>query len=120
MTRAAELIKQIELENGVAEEYLLTGRADGSTFAQAVEIIEDYLSPACRCLLDARREIEKEKKYQAGRQWVIKTQFMYNKFAEGRDIPVTWISESKIKREWRRMIFYVTEIAIRLAKFPDN
>ena len=59
MTRAAELIKQIELENGVAEEYLLTGRADGSTFAQAVEIIEDYLSPACRCLLDARREIEK-------------------------------------------------------------
>lgn len=120
MTRAAEMIDRIEQENGMAEKYLLSGVADGSAYATAVEILVEYLPPISRCLLESRREIEKEKKYKSGRQWVIKTQFVFNKFAEMRNLPITWISESKIKREWRRMIFLVTEIAIRLDKSVDN
>ena len=120
MTRAAEMIDRIEQENGIAEKYLLSGEVDGSAYAQAVEILVESLSPVNKCILDSRREIEKEKKYKSGRQWVIKTQFVFNKFAEMQDLPITWISESKIKREWRRMIFYVTEIAIRIDKSADN
>lgn len=109
-----DILQKIEEDRERAEKYLLSGRLDKSNFARAVVMVESELSPAEKCLLESRREIEKDRKYKSRSHWVIKTQFTYNKFAEQRGLSVSWISESKIKREWRAMISRVAEIAVRM------
>jgi hypothetical protein len=70
--------------------------------------------------LAARRELEKEKKYGNSRHWVIKTQFIFNRLAEKNHLAVDWLSESKIKREWKSLIFLVSEIYARIDKSVDR
>ena len=40
--------------------------------------------------------------------------FIYNRLAEEKDLENTWLSESKIKRDWRRYVKLVSEIAVRI------
>ena len=114
MESAIKILHRIEQDKETAEKYLLAGAKDKSRFSRAVAMVEKDLTDNDRCLLDARREIEKSRKYKSRRHWVIKTQFMFNKLAEERGLSCTWISESKIKREWRYYVGIVAEIAIRL------
>lgn len=114
MESAIKVLHQIEQDKIEAEKYLLSGIKDGSRFSRAVAIVENELPPTEKCLLAARREIEKSRKYKSRRHWVIKTQFIYNRLAEENHLSCTWISESKIKREWRYYVSLVAEIAIRL------
>lgn len=114
MKKLNDILQEIEEDKVKSEKYLISGQLDKSKYARAVGMIESNLSPAERCLLDARREIEKNRRYKSRRQWVIKTQFIYNKFAEQRGLSASWVSESKIKREWRAMIYRVAEIAVRM------
>lgn len=112
--KMVDYMKIIEQDENMAEEYFVSGQRDGTNFAKAAEIVESDLSELAKCLLDARRELEKHRKYKSRRHWVIKTQFIYNRLAEERGIKVTWLSESKIKREWRHYVKTVEEIAVRL------
>lgn len=114
MGAATKILQQIEADKIAAEKTLLTADAKDARFMQAVKLFESELNEYEQCLLDARREIEKNRKYKSRRHWVIKTQFIFNKMAEERHLSSAWISESKIKREWKRYIETVSEIAIRL------
>jgi hypothetical protein len=114
MESAINILRQIDHDKIESEKYLLSGAKDGSRFSRAVEIVEHELTQTEKCLLAARREIEKSRKYRSRRHWVIKTQFIYNRLAEEKKLSCTWISESKIKREWRYYVSLVAEIAIRL------
>lgn len=116
MEQGIKILQMIEQDKEKAERYLLGGAKDKSPYAQAVEIVEETLSPTEKCLLDSRREIEKSRKYKSRRHWVIKTQFVYNRLSEERGLNCTWVSESKIKRQWRYYVGLVAEIAIRLEK----
>lgn len=116
MGLATEILKKIEQDKESAEKYLLSGERDKSSYARAVALFEKELTPTSRCLLDARRELERKREYKSRRHWVIKTQFIYNKLAEKRGLSCTWVSESKIKRQWQHYITLVSEIAIRLDK----
>ena len=98
----------------MAEKYLLAGAKDKTRFSRAVALFEKELNSTSRCLLDSRRELEKKREYKSRCHWVIKTQFIYNRLAEERGLQVTWISESKIKRQWKQYINIISEIAIRL------
>lgn len=113
MQQTEQIIEQIENDIDQAERYLVTGNNDGTKFALATAIVESYLSEQGKILLAARREIE-NKKYGRKRNWVIKTQFIYNRLAEEKDLENTWLSESKIKRDWRRYVMLVAEIAVRI------
>lgn len=114
MGEATKILQQIEEDKIAAEKTLLTADAKDARFMHAVKLFESELNEYEQCLLDARREIEKNRKYKSRRHWVIKTQFIFNKMAEERHLSSAWISESKIKREWKRYIETVSEIAIRL------
>ena len=114
MESTIQILKKIEEDKETAEKYLLSGEKDNSSYARAVAIVEEVLSPAEKCLLESRREIERNRKYKSRRHWVIKTQFIYNKLAEQQGLSCSWISESKIKRSWRGLISRVAEIAVRI------
>lgn len=114
MESAINILRQIEQDKEIAEKYLLSGAKDNSRFARAVALLEKDLNPTSRCLLESRRELEKKREYKSRRHWVIKTQFIYNRLAEENHLSCTWISESKIKREWRYYVNLIAEIAIRL------
>jgi hypothetical protein len=114
MESAINILRQIEQDKIEAEKYLLSAAKDGSRYSRAVEIVEHELTQTEKCLLAARREIEKSRKYRSRRHWVIKTQFIYNRLAEEKNLSCTWISESKIKRQWLHYVSLVAEIAIRL------
>lgn len=109
-----EIRKKIEQDRENAEKYLLSGARDNTRCARAVDLLEKELDSTSRCLLDARRELEKKREYKSRCHWVIKTQFIYNRLAEERGLKCTWISESKIKRQWKQYINIVSEMAIRL------
>lgn len=114
MGLTTEILKKIEQDKEIAEKYLLSGAKDNSRYARAVALFERELNPTGRCLLDSRRELEKKREYKSRRHWVIKTQFIYNRLAEEKKLSCTWISESKIKRQWLHYVSLVAEIAIRL------
>ena len=114
-----ELLQEIIKDMETAEKYLISAIADNSRFARAVAIVEDNISKQGKTLIMARREIEK-KKYGNKRHWVIKTQFIYNKLAEEQGLSNTWLSESKIKRDWKNYIFMVSEVAARLEDKPKK
>lgn len=114
MQTAKEILKKIEQDKETAEKYLLSGARNKTKFSRAVVMFEKELSPVGLCLLESRRELEKSRKYKSGRHWVIKTQFIYNKLSEQRGLECVWLSESKIKRQWRYYVSIVSEIAIRL------
>lgn len=110
-----EIFRQIEAEKVTAEKYLLSGPVDRSAFSQAVAIVEERLTEGEKYLLDSRRRIEQDRRYKSRRHWVIKTQFVYNQLTESGGYSCTWISESKIKREWRGMVSLVAEVAARIS-----
>lgn len=114
-----ELLQEIIKDMETAEKYLISAITDNSRFARAVAIVEDNISEQGKTLIMARREIEK-KKYGNKRHWVIKTQFIYNKMAEEQGLSNTWLSESKIKRDWKNYIFMVSEVAARLEEKPKK
>lgn len=114
-----ELLQEIINDMETAEKYLISAIADNSRFSRAVAIVEDNISEQGKTLIRARREIEK-KKYGNKRHWVIKTQFIYNKLAEEQGLSNTWLSESKIKRDWKNYIFMVSEVAARLEDKPKK
>lgn len=114
-----ELLQEIIKDMETAEKYLISAIPDNSRFARAVAIVEDNISEQGKTLIMARREIEK-KKYGNKRHWVIKTQFIYNKMAEEQGLSNTWLSESKIKRDWKNYIFMVSEVAARLEEKPKK
>ncbi|MBQ2136753.1 MAG: hypothetical protein II430_02260 [Selenomonas sp.] len=114
-----ELLQEIIKDMETAEKYLISAIADNSRFSRAVAIVEDNISEQGKTLIRARREIEK-KKYGNKRHWVIKTQFIYNKLAEEQGLSNTWLSESKIKRDWKNYIFMVSEVAARLEDKPKK
>lgn len=114
-----ELLQEIIKDMETAEKYLISAIPDNSRFARAVAIVEDNISEQGKTLIMARREIEK-KKYGNKRHWVIKTQFIYNKLAEEQGLSNTWLSESKIKRDWKNYIFMVSEVAARLEDKPKK
>jgi hypothetical protein len=114
-----ELLIEIIKDQETAEKYLISAITDNSRFARAVAIVEDNISEQGKTLIRARREIEK-KKYGNKRHWVIKTQFIYNKMAEEQGLSNTWLSESKIKRDWKNYIFMVSEVAARLEDKPKK
>lgn len=114
-----ELLQEIIKDMETAEKYLISAIADNSRFSRAVSIVEDNISEQGKTLIRARREIEK-KKYGNKRHWVIKTQFIYNKLAEEQGLSNTWLSESKIKRDWKNYIFMVSEVAARLEDKPKK
>ena len=114
-----ELLQEIIKDMETAEKYLISAIADNSRFSRAVAIVEDNISEQGKTLIRARREIEK-KKYGNKRHWVIKTQFIYNKMAEEQGLSNTWLSESKIKRDWKNYIFMVSEVAARLEDKPKK
>ena len=109
-----KILKQIEKDIDQAEQYLIAGPTDKSKFSRAVVVVEKNISAQGQLLISARRESEKKKYGNNKRKWVIKTQFIYNKLAEAQGIENNWLSESKIKREWRRYVFLVAEVAARL------
>ncbi len=114
MESAIKILSKITQDNQTAEEYLLSGKIDQSKFCRAVAVVESSLTKMEQCLLDARREIEKDRKYKSRKHWVIKTQFVYNTLAEKRGLIPCWISESKTKRVWQYLVHLVAEVAARI------
>lgn len=108
-----KILRQIAADEKTAEEYLLLGLSDGSCYARAVAIVERNAGRSEKCLILARRKVELEKKNRNNR-WVVKTQFAYEKMAEAQGLPLPWISEQKIKRDWKKLIYLVSEIAVRI------
>lgn len=109
-----KIFAQIAKEQEQAEKYLLAGAKDKSRYSRAVAIVENRLAGEEKIILDSRRELEHDRKYKSRRHWVIKTQFIFNRIAEEKGLPVCWLSESKIKRVWRHIVIVTTEVAARL------
>jgi hypothetical protein len=108
-----KILQQISADEQAAEEYLLRGLSDGSPYAQAVAIVEKHAGRSERCLILARRKVEMEKRNR-NKRWVVKTQFAFESIAEAHGLPVPWISEQKIKRDWKKLIYLTSEIAVRI------
>ena len=113
MKKGQKILNQIAADEQTAENYLLTGATDGSSFSQAVAIVENYAGKSEKCLILARRQVEMEKRNRSKR-WVVKTQFAFESIAEAHGLPVPWISEQKIKRDWKKLIYLTSEIAVRI------
>ena len=116
MKEGQELLRQIAEDARTAEKYLLTGASDGSPFSKAVAIVEKYADRSEKCLILARRKVETDKR-KSNNRWVVKTQFAFEHLAESQGLPVPWISEQKIKRDWKKLIHRTSEIAVRIRLF---
>lgn len=115
MTDGEKILFEIKKDKEQAEKYLLSGIVDNSPFSLAAQIAEKALDKSGKCLLRARREVEhkKRKNKKSTNRWVVQTQFAYEAIARENGA-AAWMSEGKIKREWKSIVDLAAEIAVRI------
>ena len=110
-----KLERKIKNDHEKAHRYLLTGKKDRSKFSKAVKIVFDNADPHDKALILSRRAAAKgntnPEKYD---RWVVRTQLQMSWLSERDNLNLPWESEHQIKRNWKRIVNHVVEIAVRL------
>lgn len=112
-TSYKELLKEIQADRADAERALLEEKASLAA-GMAAAYVRDNASKKERCVIFARRAAQKMRKSRGG--WVIQTQLNYIHQAElaGIEENEQYLSESQIKRTWKRLVSLTAEILARI------
>lgn len=117
--RYKEIVESLHQDFLRAEIALIDGRG-ALPEDRAAEVVEKYASRREKCIIQARRAADPAYRKNKKQGWAVRAQMNYIVLAEREKLKCEALSESQLKRSWKKLVERVAAIAARMKITPEE